>query len=340
MIAVTGAAGFIGSCMVRSLNDAGYTDLVVVDEFSRPDKMRNLDGKSFREQIHRDNFLRWLERHHADVEAVLHLGARTDTTEMDTAIFDRLNLEYSKSLWMLCAGFRIPLFYASSAATYGLGEQGYADDHATIPLLKPLNPYGQSKQDFDVWALEQQHNAQTPPAWAGFKFFNVYGPGERHKGRMASVVLQAFDQIVRPSFIGIRLSTMKEYERAVKKWERYTENPKITVHYNRNVKEVLGSDGVSGLLLEDTTGGPDETLAVTGMFLAIGHEPNSKPFVGKLDMDEAGYIKIGRPGSTYTSVHGVFVCGDVADKVYRQAVTAAGTGCMAAIDAERWLAEQ
>ncbi len=121
---------------------------------------------------------------------------------------------------------------------------------------------------------------------------------------------------------------------------RVLENPKITVHYNRNVKEVLGSDGVSGLLLEDTTGGPDETLAVTGMFLAIGHEPNSKPFVGKLDMDEAGYIKIDRPGSTYTSVHGVFVCGDVADKVYRQAVTAAGTGCMAAIDAERWLAEQ
>ena len=195
MIAVTGAAGFIGSCMVRSLNDAGYTDLVVVDEFSRPDKMRNLDGKSFREQIHRDNFLRWLERHHADVEAVLHLGARTDTTEMDTAIFDRLNLEYSKSLWMLCAGFRIPLFYASSAATYGLGEQGYADDHATIPLLKPLNPYGQSKQDFDVWALEQQHNAQTPPAWAGFKFFNVYGPNEYHKGRMASVIFHTARQI-------------------------------------------------------------------------------------------------------------------------------------------------
>lgn len=195
MIAVTGAAGFIGSCMVRSLTDAGYTDLIVVDEFSRPDKMRNLDGKSFREQIHRDNFLRWLERHHADVEAVLHLGARTDTTEMDTAIFDRLNLEYSKSLWMLCAGFRIPLFYASSAATYGLGERGYADDHATIPLLKPLNPYGQSKQDFDVWALEQQHNAQTPPAWAGFKFFNVYGPNEYHKGRMASVIFHTARQI-------------------------------------------------------------------------------------------------------------------------------------------------
>ena len=122
--------------------------------------------------------------------------------------------------------------------------------------------------------------------------------------------------------------------------KRVLENEKITVHWNRTVEEVLGDDGVTGLRLGDTTGGPDETLEVTGMFLAIGHEPNSKPFVGQLDMDDQGYIKIARPGSSYTSVEGVFVCGDVADKVYRQAVTAAGTGCMAALDAERWLAAQ
>lgn len=121
---------------------------------------------------------------------------------------------------------------------------------------------------------------------------------------------------------------------------RVLEHEKITVHWNRQVKEVLGDDGVTGLLLEDTTGGPDQTLEVTGMFLAIGHVPNSKPFDGKLAMDDQGYIKIGKAGSSYTTVEGVFVCGDVADKVYRQAITAAGTGCMAAIDAERWLAEQ
>lgn len=120
---------------------------------------------------------------------------------------------------------------------------------------------------------------------------------------------------------------------------RVLENPKITVHYNRAVAEVLGDDGVSGLTLEDTTGGANEHLEVTGMFLAIGHVPNSAPFVGQIDLDEAGYIKVARPGSTYTNIEGVFACGDVADKVYRQAVTAAGTGCMAAIDAERWLAE-
>lgn len=122
--------------------------------------------------------------------------------------------------------------------------------------------------------------------------------------------------------------------------KRVFDNDKITIHWNRQVKEVLGEEGVTGVLLEDTTGGPDEQLDVTGFFLAIGHEPNSKPFAGQLDMDDAGYIQVARPGSSYTSIDGVFVCGDVADKVYRQAITAAGTGCMAAIDAERWLAEQ
>jgi ADP-L-glycero-D-manno-heptose 6-epimerase len=146
MIVVTGAAGFIGSCMVQKLNEAGYVDILAVDDFSRADKNRNLEGKKLWGQVDRNNFMRWLERNHADVAAVIHLGARTDTTEMDTAIFDQLNLEYSKSLWLLCAGFQIPLLYASSAATYGLGESGYADNEQLIPTLKPLNPYGQSKQ--------------------------------------------------------------------------------------------------------------------------------------------------------------------------------------------------
>ena len=200
MIIVTGAAGFIGSCLIRRLNEAGYTDILAVDDFSRPDKNRNLEGKIIRGQVHRDNFVRWLERNHADVDALLHIGARTDTTEMNTAIFDDLNLEYSKALWILCSGFQIPFFYASSAATYGLGEKGYSDNHAVIPSLKPLNPYGQSKQDFDVWVLKTVDGGRwtvdgAPPAWAGFKFFNVYGPNEYHKGRMASVIFHTARQI-------------------------------------------------------------------------------------------------------------------------------------------------
>ena len=210
MIVVTGAAGFIGSCMVKRLNDAGYQDVLAVDDFSRPDKNRNLENKQLWGQMNRLNFVRWLERNHADVEAVIHLGARTDTTEQSVEIFNELNLEYSRALWMICAGFDIPFLYASSAATYGLGEIGYADDHTIIPQLRPLNPYGQSKQDFDVWVLEQTkndvqetithagvsfnvHRSSFP--WAGFKFFNVYGPNEYHKGRMASVIFHTARQI-------------------------------------------------------------------------------------------------------------------------------------------------
>jgi ADP-L-glycero-D-manno-heptose 6-epimerase len=198
MIVVTGAAGFIGSCMVRKLNDAGYTNILAVDDFSRPDKNANLEGKTLAGRIERNNFVRWLERNHGEVTAVLHLGARTDTTEMSESLFDALNLEYSRALWILCSGYEIPFFYASSAATYGLGEHGYSDDHAGIPALSPLNPYGWSKQNFDLWVLKQIANpqgVQAPPRWAGFKFFNVYGPNEYHKGRMASVIFHTARQI-------------------------------------------------------------------------------------------------------------------------------------------------
>lgn len=198
MIVVTGAAGFIGSCMIKRLNDAGYPDILAVDEFSRADKNRNLEGKQLWGQMHRNNFVRWLERNHTDVDAVIHLGARTDTTEQNVQIFNELNLEYSRALWMICSGYDIPFLYASSAATYGLGELGYNDDHATIPHLRPLNPYGQSKQDFDVWVLETAFGNTgmgQPPHWAGFKFFNVYGPNEYHKGRMASVIFHTARQI-------------------------------------------------------------------------------------------------------------------------------------------------
>ncbi len=192
MIIVTGAAGFIGSCMLRKLHDEGHRNLIIADDFSREDKNRNLQGKSYIAAVHRDQLPVWMERMHKDVQAVFHLGARTDTTEQDTALFDRLNLNYSKSIWNLCAQHGIPLIYASSAATYGLGEHGYKDDHEIVSDLHPLNPYGRSKNDFDIWALQQ---ASTPPFWVGLKFFNVYGPNEYHKGRMASVVFHTARQI-------------------------------------------------------------------------------------------------------------------------------------------------
>lgn len=192
MIVVTGAAGFIGSCLVSHLNKAGYTNIVAVDDFSKHEKDQNLNGKTLVAKVGRDDFMAWLEEYGSEVEFIYHIGARTDTTEFDTDIFDRLNLNYSKDIWNLAVKYNIPLVYASSAATYGLGEHGYKDDHGIVDKLKPLNPYGDSKNDFDKWILTQD---KEPPFWAGLKFFNVYGPNEYHKGRMASVIFHAFNQI-------------------------------------------------------------------------------------------------------------------------------------------------
>jgi len=192
MIIVTGAAGFIGSCLVSKLNDLGQTNLVLVDDFSNSEKNKNLAGKQFSVQVERNIFVDWLKENASIISEVYHIGARTDTTEFDVAIFDELNLNYSKDLWRVCAEYRIPFVYASSAATYGMGEFGFIDSHEVVEKLVPLNPYGDSKNDFDKWALKQE---AQPPFWAGFKFFNVYGPNEFHKSRMASVVFHAVKQI-------------------------------------------------------------------------------------------------------------------------------------------------
>ncbi|MFT5858035.1 MAG: ADP-L-glycero-D-manno-heptose 6-epimerase [Flavobacteriaceae bacterium] len=191
-IVVTGAAGFIGSCLVSRLNKSGFTNIIVVDDFSKTEKDGNLEGKSYLEQVERKEFIDWLYDSGVEVDFIYHIGARTDTTEFNKAIFDDLNLNYSKAIWNACVNLDIPLVYASSAATYGLGEFGYKDNEEVIHKLKPLNPYGDSKNDFDIWAFDQE---ECPPFWAGLKFFNVYGPNEYHKGRMASVIFHAFNQI-------------------------------------------------------------------------------------------------------------------------------------------------
>ena len=196
MITITGAAGFIGSALAARLNAEGFNDLVLVDDFAaRPDKVRNHEGRTCVERVDRADFPAWLEANENQVQFVFHLGARTDTTEQDRALFDRLNLNYSQEIWRLCVRFGLPLVYASSAATYGGGEHGYSDDHGVVDRLTPLNPYGDSKQAFDRWALAEAEAGRAPYYWAGLKFFNVYGPGEYHKGRMASVVMHAFRQI-------------------------------------------------------------------------------------------------------------------------------------------------
>ncbi|MEO5649113.1 MAG: ADP-glyceromanno-heptose 6-epimerase [Ginsengibacter sp.] len=208
-IVVTGAAGFIGSCLVRFLNEAGFKKLILVDEFLNKEKNRNLKGKDFVTKIDREEFFDFLDTLNPRVTFVFHIGARTDTTEFNYSVHEHFNVEYSKKIWTYCSENKIPLVYASSAATYGAGELGYKDEESIIKDLKPLNPYGVSKNEFDKWALRQQ---KTPPSWAGLKFFNVYGPNEYHKDRMASVIFHSYNQIIDKGFVKLFKSHKSEFK--------------------------------------------------------------------------------------------------------------------------------
>lgn len=192
VIVVTGAAGFIGSCLVGFLNLKGFNNLILVDDFSKHEKDPNLRGKRFLHKVERSLFFEWLNEHKPHIDFIFHIGARTDTTEFNYSIHQELNVEYSQKVWNYCTVHGIPLVFASSAATYGAGEHGYDDRHELSYVLKPLNPYGVSKNEFDKWVL---HEACHPGFWAGLKFFNVYGPNEYHKNRMASVIWHSFNQI-------------------------------------------------------------------------------------------------------------------------------------------------
>jgi ADP-L-glycero-D-manno-heptose 6-epimerase len=207
-IVVTGAAGFIGSACVQFFNEQGLNQLLLIDEFNVEKKRSNWEKKQYIKVIERQSFIRQLTDLKITIDAIVHLGARTDTTEFNYAIHEELNLEYSKSLWNYAAEKQIPFIYASSAATYGGGENGYDDSHAILDKLVPLNPYGVSKNEFDKWAITQ---TAIPVFWAGLKFFNVYGPNEYHKGRMASVIFHSFNQIKVTGHVKLFKSHNKEY---------------------------------------------------------------------------------------------------------------------------------
>lgn len=197
-IIVTGAAGFIGSCMVEYLNEQGYENLILVDDFGVEAKRKNWENKKFIQIVERHFLFDWLNTKAPKIDAVIHLGARTDTTEFNYEVHRELNYNYSVHLWKYCTSNNIPFIYASSAATYGDGALGYNDNHEVIEKLQPLNPYGVSKNEFDKWAVQQPNQ---PPFWAGLKFFNVYGPNEYHKGRMASVIWHSFNQIKKDGIV-------------------------------------------------------------------------------------------------------------------------------------------
>ena len=209
IIVVTGAAGFISSVFVQYLNEQGLNQLLLVDDFGVEAKRKNWESKNYIKVIERQAFLAQLETDEFEIDLIVHLGARTDTTEFNYAIHEELNVAYSKSLWHYATAKKIPFIYASSAATYGAGEHGYEDSHAILDQLQPLNPYGVSKNEFDKWAIAQ---TEHPPYWTGLKFFNVYGPNEAHKGRMASVIFHAFNQIKSAGVVKLFKSHRPDYK--------------------------------------------------------------------------------------------------------------------------------
>ncbi len=194
MIIVTGGAGFIGSALVWGFNEKGFDDLLIVDHLESDNKWKNLVKRSFQMHLGIDKLLPWLqvEANKRRVEAIFHIGACSSTVERDMDFLLANNVDYTMQLFRYCANHQIPLIYASSAATYGMGEHGFADDPIHLPKLRPINPYGYSKQLVDRWVLESAHK---PFFWCGLKFFNVYGPGEYHKKEMMSLVAKAYPQV-------------------------------------------------------------------------------------------------------------------------------------------------
>ncbi|BAI80442.1 ADP-glyceromanno-heptose 6-epimerase [Deferribacter desulfuricans SSM1] len=213
MIVLTGAAGFIGSVLLGYFNNQGITDILCVDRLGTKTKWKNLLGKKFIDFVDRDAFLENLNTY-KNIDYIIHIGACTDTTEFDLDYLLKTNYEYSKILFKFATEKQIPFIYASSAATYGAGENGYNDDENLIEYLRPLNPYGFSKQLFDLWVLKQN---EKPPFWAGFKFFNVYGPNEYHKGRMASVIFHSFNQLKEAGIIKLFKSHKEGYNHGEQK---------------------------------------------------------------------------------------------------------------------------
>ncbi len=204
---ITGAAGFIASCMASYLNQLGYENLILVDDFTQSRKEANHHTIRCIAKVQREDIETYLLSA-PPLHQVIHFGARTDTTEIDYSIHEKLNYQYSITLWNYCTAKQIPFIYASSAATYGAGEHGYSDNHEVVAKLHPLNPYGESKQQFDLFVLQQK---ATPPHWYGLKFFNVYGPNEYHKGRMASVIFHAYHQIKNQGELKLFRSHREDY---------------------------------------------------------------------------------------------------------------------------------
>jgi len=273
MIIVTGGAGFIGSCVVRTLNDAGINDIIIVDNIASTDKWLNMRNKKYIKYVHKSKFLEELPSY-KNVEAIIHMGAQSSTTEKDFDYLWNNNFEYTKTLWNYCTEKQISFIYASSAATYGNGELGF-DDRMDIDQLRPLNGYGYSKQLFDQWVKHQA--VDCPKQHVGLKFFNVYGPNEYFKGSMASMVFHGYKQIKECGKIKLFKSCNPDY----KDGEQLRD-----FVYVKDICSVifwlLQNKSVSGLFNVGTGKAQSFKELATATFCALNLEPN----IEYIDMPE------------------------------------------------------
>ncbi len=269
MIVVTGAAGFIGSCLVAKLNELGITDLIVVDHYDDDNdpKKKNLAGKKYVRYFDKAEYLKLLRRDafDYDVSCIFHMGACSSTTLQDADYFEKNNYEYSCQVANWALKYNVHLIYASSAATYGDGEIGYSDDEALIPKLKPLNLYGLSKQKFDVWVLENKYQTKM----VGLKFFNVFGPNEYHKDDMRSVVAKAYDGVVSEGVMRL----FKSYNPAYKDGEQ-----KRDFIYVKDVVDVMiflmQNPKINGIFNLGTGRACTWNELANALFKAVGKKPN------------------------------------------------------------------
>ena len=264
MLILTGGAGFIGTNMLMKLNQIGEDNILIVDDINTSMKWKNLVSKKFRDYLHKDDLWAWLEGNsQTRIDSVIHLGACSNTTENDFDYLMQNNVRYGQKLWELCLERQIPFIYASSAATYGDGSKGFSDDQNRIPDLFPINAYGFSKHLFDLWVLRQ---TDTPPKWTGLKFFNVYGPYESYKNRMASVVYHGFPQVRDESKLRLFKSNRKDCEDGEQKRDFIYVKDVIDV-----IQHMLNrNDSLSGIYNVGTGQATSFNQLAEGLFAAVG----------------------------------------------------------------------
>lgn len=265
MIILTGGAGFIGSCFLKKLNDEGIKDIIVVDRLGKEQKWKNLSGKHLYKFFDKNEFIEIVnnDKLNYSIDAVIHLGACSTTTESDVDYIFQNNLNYSIALSDFCVKNDIKFIYASSAATYGDGSNGYSDNR--IDNLMPLNPYGLSKQLFDEWVL--RHNLDT--SFTGIKFFNVFGPNEYHKGNMSSMIFKSYNQIIETGKVKLFKSNTVNFADGEQKRDFVYIKDCIEVLWS-----LLNNKDISGIFNLGTGKARSWNSLAASVFLAMNKEVN------------------------------------------------------------------